>query len=103
MGSTTTDAIIFRPTFEAASCIQNNLNKALYQYTIQYPAGDAHGLNLGRLAAQLIQLVFTKQQFLRYLIIICCWKTQKQNITQIKIKYSYVVAFGFSKSTAVAV
>lgn len=36
-----------------------------------YPAGDAHGLDLSRLTAQLIQLVLTKQQFLRYLVIIC--------------------------------
>lgn len=35
-----------------------------------YPAGDAHGLDLCRLAAKLIQLVLPQQQFLRYLIII---------------------------------
>lgn len=28
--------------------------KSLYQYDTQYPAGDAHGFNLGRFAAKLI-------------------------------------------------
>lgn len=36
----------------------------------RYPAGDAHGLDLCRLAAKLIQLVLPQQQFLRYLIVI---------------------------------
>lgn len=36
-----------------------------------YLVKDAHSFNLSRIAAQLAQLVLSKQEFLRYLIIIC--------------------------------
>lgn len=43
---------------------------------VSYPERDAHGFDLRRLAAQLAELVFAKEELLRDLVIICCHKTQ---------------------------
>lgn len=78
---------LFRNTIRSSIKYPQRFNISFYINKLQYPARDAHGLDLGGLAAELIQLVFTKQHFLRYLIIICCW--EKHN-TKITTKYSEV-------------
>lgn len=76
---------LFRNTIRSSIKHPQRFNTSFYINKLQYPARDAHGLDLGGLAAELIQLVFTKQHFLRYLIIICCWeKTQHKNHNEIQ-------------------
>lgn len=77
MGSKTTETI---KTFINNINIINFGPKERKLENVKYPAGDAHGLNLRRFTAEFIQLMFTEQEFLRYLIIVGCWKTHNTAI-----------------------